>query len=132
MDFDRDYDEYNPIYYRVNKYESIEIIETFNLTFSIGNALKYLLRCNNIAPKGNRHQDICKAIWYLDREIESKKYKAIFYYTQIDTYISEDLYDKEIYDALSLIFSYFVSEDINLLKQARNILNEYSISSDIN
>lgn len=44
--------------------EPIEIIESYNLNFCIGNAIKYILR----APfKGTPELDIDKAIWYLNR-----------------------------------------------------------------
>lgn len=46
--------------------ESIEVIESFELGFNLGNAVKYILRCNK---KGNKKQDIEKAIWYLKREL---------------------------------------------------------------
>jgi hypothetical protein len=46
--------------------ESIEVIEAFELNFNLGNAIKYILRCNK---KGNKEQDLEKAIWYLNREI---------------------------------------------------------------
>lgn len=46
--------------------ESIQVIESFELGFNLGNAVKYILRCNK---KGNKKQDIEKAIWYLKREL---------------------------------------------------------------
>lgn len=46
--------------------EAIDIIESWNLNFSLGNAIKYILR----APyKGSKKEDIKKAIWYLEREL---------------------------------------------------------------
>lgn len=48
--------------------ESIDVIEAFELGFNLGNAVKYILRCNK---KGNKIQDLDKAIWYLKREIEN-------------------------------------------------------------
>jgi hypothetical protein len=47
-------------------YEAIKIIEAHDLNFSLGNAVKYILRCNK---KGNKKQDLEKAIWNLNREI---------------------------------------------------------------
>ncbi len=49
-----------------NKMEAIDVIEAFNLNFHLGNAIKYILRCDK---KNNKAQDIAKAIWYLDREM---------------------------------------------------------------
>jgi len=55
-----------PHYKSKNGIESIEVIESFELGFNLGNAVKYILRCNK---KGNKKQDIQKAIWYLKREL---------------------------------------------------------------
>jgi hypothetical protein len=45
--------------------ECIEVIEHFN--FNIGNAMKYLWRAG---LKGNQEEDLRKAAWYVNREIE--------------------------------------------------------------
>lgn len=55
----------HPPHYKGNKFESIDIIEDFNLGFHLGNAIKYILRAGK---KGNKIQDLKKAIWYLERE----------------------------------------------------------------
>lgn len=59
----------HPKHYNVDGYEVIDIIDAFGLNFNMGNALKYLLRSDR---KGNKEQDINKAIWYLQREINTK------------------------------------------------------------
>ncbi len=46
--------------------ESIEVIESFDLGFCLGNAIKYILRCES---KGNKKQDLEKARWYINREL---------------------------------------------------------------
>lgn len=48
--------------------QSIDVIEAFELGFHLGNAIKYILRAGK---KGEREQDLQKAIWYLKREIET-------------------------------------------------------------
>jgi hypothetical protein len=60
----------HPKHYNVDGYEVIDIIDAFKLNFNMGNALKYLLRADR---KGNKLQDINKAIWYLQREIEQSE-----------------------------------------------------------
>lgn len=45
--------------------ECIEITEHMN--FNLGNAMKYIWRA---ALKGNAVEDLKKAVWYLNREIE--------------------------------------------------------------
>jgi hypothetical protein len=57
-----------PHYKSESGLESIQVIEAFDLGFNLGNAVKYILRCNK---KGNKIQDLDKAIWYLKREIEN-------------------------------------------------------------
>jgi hypothetical protein len=48
--------------------EVIDIIENYDLGFSLGNAIKYILRSNK---KGSANQDLKKAIWYINREISN-------------------------------------------------------------
>lgn len=59
----------HPPHYNVKGFEVIDIIDAFGLNFNMGNALKYLLRADR---KGNKVQDLQKAIWYLQREINKK------------------------------------------------------------
>lgn len=56
----------NPEYYRSNGMEAIDMIEAFNLGYSLGNAVKYLIRAGK---KGPAVDDLRKARWYIDREI---------------------------------------------------------------
>lgn len=48
-----------------SKVECIDIVEWYN--FNIGNAVKYLWRAG---LKGNQVEDLRKAAWYCNREIE--------------------------------------------------------------
>ena len=57
----------HPDHYQGNKMEVIDVIEDYDLGFSLGNAIKYILRAD---AKGNRKQDLKKAIWYIQREID--------------------------------------------------------------
>lgn len=52
-----------------NPYETIKVIEAWGwgTGFCLGNAIKYISRAGN---KGNRLEDLRKAAWYLQREIE--------------------------------------------------------------
>jgi len=54
----------SPDHYQSEKMEVIDVIEAFNLDFSLGNAIKYILRSGK---KANMREDIDKAIWYLNR-----------------------------------------------------------------
>lgn len=63
-------DPVNPDYYKLSGVETIQVAE--NLTFNAGNAVKYLVRSSRIdgVHKGNRVEDLRKARWLVDREIE--------------------------------------------------------------
>ena len=51
----------------------IEVIQiTEHMGFCLGNAVKYILRCD---LKGNAIEDLKKARWYLDREIAKREAK---------------------------------------------------------
>ena len=50
--------------------ECIDIVEEFN--FNIGNAIKYLWRAG---LKGDEIEDMRKAMWYVNREIERRNKK---------------------------------------------------------
>ena len=47
--------------------EAIDYIESHNLNFSLGNAIKYITRCEH---KEDKLEDLLKAKWYIEREIE--------------------------------------------------------------
>ena len=51
-----------------DEFECIRVIEAWKLNFNLGNALKYICRCNH---KGTKKQDLEKAIWYIKREIDA-------------------------------------------------------------
>ena len=61
----------HPDHYQGGKYEVIDIIEDFDLNFSLGNALKYILRAGIKNPKLKK-EDLRKAIWYLERELKKE------------------------------------------------------------
>lgn len=51
------------------EYEPIDVIEDWNLGFSLGNAVKYISRAGRKDPS-TKVEDLKKAIWYINREIE--------------------------------------------------------------
>lgn len=55
-----------------NPYEAIKVIENWNLGFCLGNTIKYISRAGK---KDNIIQDLEKALFYLDREIQNRKNK---------------------------------------------------------
>ena len=62
----------NPNHYQSSRLEAIEVIEAFNLNFSLGSAVKYILRSGK-KPGEAAEEDIKKSIWYLQRELDRKK-----------------------------------------------------------
>lgn len=53
-----------------NLYEAIKVIEAWGLGFCLGNAVKYISRAGK---KGDALEDLKKARWYLDREIQNRE-----------------------------------------------------------
>jgi hypothetical protein len=60
----------HPIHYKGKDLEAIDVIEAFNLGFNLGNVIKYILR---YGKKEDGIEDLKKAQWYLNREIEKEK-----------------------------------------------------------
>lgn len=57
----------HPSHYNTGKYEVIDVIEDWELGFALGNAIKYIARCEH---KGNKLQDLKKSLWYIQHEID--------------------------------------------------------------
>ena len=56
----------HPAHYKAGGIETIDFIEAKKLGYNLGNVVKYITRAD---LKGNRKQDLEKALWYLKREI---------------------------------------------------------------
>ena len=56
----------HPAHYKTGGIETIDFIEAKNLSYHLGNVVKYIARADS---KGNREEDLLKARWYLNREI---------------------------------------------------------------
>ena len=57
-------------HYNARKIEAIDVIEDWKLNFSLGCVIKYLCRAEY---KDSTIQDLEKAAWYLNREIQRRK-----------------------------------------------------------
>ena len=77
----------HPVHYggKDNPFEPIKIIEYYDLNFMLGNCIKYVLRAGK---KGNKLEDLEKALWNLQREIDNMK-------NNHPNYKGEDLYDED-------------------------------------
>jgi lipopolysaccharide biosynthesis regulator YciM len=60
----------HPPHYKTGGIEVIDYIEAKNLTYHLGNVVKYISRADH---KGNKLEDLEKARWYLDRAINAIK-----------------------------------------------------------
>ena len=88
VDTDEDFDDYgggstlddypefkqdnvnSPKHYTAGKYEVIEVIEDWDLNFRLANTVKYIARHKH---KGKPLEDLEKALWYLQREVDQWK-----------------------------------------------------------
>lgn len=64
----------HPSHYRAQSgHEVIDVIEAWGLGFNLGNVVKYVARAGH---KVNRAEDLEKALWYLQREVNSARAAA--------------------------------------------------------
>lgn len=63
----------HPKHYQLGGIECIDVVE--NMSFNIGNAIKYLWRAG-LKPGSDVVTDYNKAIWYIQREIQRTKAEA--------------------------------------------------------
>ena len=57
----------HPAHYNQGDIEVIDFIESWNLNFNLGSAIKYITRCEY---KEDKITDLKKAIWYIQREMQ--------------------------------------------------------------
>ena len=72
----------HPSYYKGenNPYEAIKVIEAWDLNFNLGSVLKYIARAGHkesgkLSIEDKKIEDLRKASWYINREIEKLKNK---------------------------------------------------------
>lgn len=71
LDKIKDIDPVNhPPHYKAGGVETIDFIEAKDLNYRLGNVVKYVTRAEK---KGNPIEDLKKARWYLDREINARE-----------------------------------------------------------
>ena len=59
----------HPSHYNVGKIEVIDFIEDKKLNFNLGNAVKYIARCQYKVGGTKRIEDLEKAVWYIQHQI---------------------------------------------------------------
>lgn len=66
----------HPAHYTQGSIECIDYILDKKLNFCRGNAIKYITRAG-LKNKGSEIEDLEKAIWYINKEIESLKEASV-------------------------------------------------------
>jgi hypothetical protein len=61
----------HPAHYKAGGVETIDFIEAKDLNYRLGNVIKYVSRAGK--KNSDPVQDLEKAAWYLNREIEARK-----------------------------------------------------------
>ena len=87
---------HNPSHYKSGGIEVIDVIEAFELNFRLANVIKYVLRAGR---KGDALEDLEKAAWYLDREIDKLEDQAELEERELkQSAIDEGLGEQQEYD----------------------------------
>jgi len=60
----------HPPHYKAGGIETIDFIEAKSLNYNLGNVIKYITRSD---LKGNKLEDLQKAQWYLNREVQTMR-----------------------------------------------------------
>lgn len=81
----------NPSHYAEGRqYEPISVIEDWELNYRLGNAVKYISRAGR---KHNTIEDLRKAVWYIEREIEALERSQSPYKTSYRDILEDAAYD---------------------------------------
>lgn len=81
----------HPSYYESNGLEAIDVIEAFFYdSFNLGNAFKYMARAGR---KNDYVEDLQKAVWYLEREIDNNAVYTITEFGKLSFKLSRHGFD---------------------------------------
>lgn len=64
----------HPSHYRSDSIEAIDVIESWQMNFNLGNVIKYVCRAG--LKSNDSIEDLRKAAWYLNREISLRSKKT--------------------------------------------------------
>lgn len=64
----------HPSHYRSDSIEAIDVIESWQMNFNLGNVIKYVCRAG--LKSSDSIEDLRKAAWYLNREISLRSKKT--------------------------------------------------------
>ena len=66
----------HPAHYTDGQIEVIDFIDDKQLSYCLGNAVKYISRAGKKKDPTKTIEDLQKAVWYLNHEIEKRKREA--------------------------------------------------------
>lgn len=69
-----------------NTYECIKVIDAWKLNFCLGTAVRYICRAGQ-KPNNPDIQDLEKAVWYLQHEIELRKQEELLNVVTDEEYV---------------------------------------------
>ena len=73
-----------PEHYTGDGITAMEVIAAFKLNFALGNVAKYILRAGR-KPGEEEVQDLEKATWYLQRQLEAARVRAVKHENKVAT-----------------------------------------------
>lgn len=92
-------------YYNVAGVEAYDIMDATLMYAFESNAFKYLYRCNNVLPKGDRLEDLKKAKHYLLKMIESPKHIRVNNGERFIKLLDGNVFDFNIFSAICEILT---------------------------
>lgn len=106
--------------------EAIEVIRS--MCFNIGNSFKYVYRRNQ---KNNTRQDIKKAIWYVEDEINRRK-KANYTFIEKFMYVAQMIVRRDVfidhYNRSNLIIKISKAEPNKMVANIYKLLHDADIN----
>ena len=63
----------HPPHYKGKEMEVIEVIQAFGLGYNLGSVVKYILRAGKKGKRCKKVEDLKKAQWYLNNEIQREE-----------------------------------------------------------
>ena len=101
----------HPEHYNPGTYEAIKVIEAWGLGFCLGNVVKYISRAGRKVGS-DELEDLKKAQWYLNREIEKREIAII----KVDIHAGSTYTKNVLRDGITLVTSELTAksaEEIN-------------------
>lgn len=119
-------------YYNVAGIEAYDIMDATLMYAFESNAFKYLYRCNEVLPKGDRLGDLKKAEHYLIKMLENPKHIRVNNGERFIKLLNPSVFSNDIYNAICEIItgvaiagSNYSICTTNALEYVRNEISRY-------